>query len=55
MTNVYKLPLGALCILALVAINLTHMLIHNTPLDGGALDVFVAQANVFLAAHANVD
>ena len=34
-----------LCLLAAVVVNALHPIIHGTPLDGGALDAFIAHVN----------
>lgn len=53
MKILYRLPLGVICMVAFVALNIFHGLIHGTPLDGGSMDMFFMQANTFLAANAN--
>lgn len=49
-----RIPLGPVFVVGIVVLNVCHALIHGTPLDGGSMDAFFAQANMFLSANANV-
>lgn len=49
-----RIPIGPLFVVAAVILNVFHLFIHGTPLDGGSMDAFFTQANMFLSANANV-
>jgi hypothetical protein len=53
MKILHKLPLGPICMACLLGLNATHVVVHGTPLDSGAMDAFFVQANVFLSANLN--
>lgn len=51
----WRMPIGFTCMVGIIALNVVHVLVHGSPLDGGSLDAFFLHANAFLSANLNTD
>lgn len=51
----YRLPLSALCVVGLAVLHIMHIIIHNTPLDSGALDAGFMHMNLLLTSNINTE